>query len=166
LWGKRKSTWWPWYLDSLKKHFDLHCYDACELGNIDLSIYEEKAIHRQFVHGGIEVAVSHLLQQEKYKVHLLAFSIGGTIGWKAIQQGLKVASFCAVSATRLRYENEKINTPTQLFYGANDPYRPRQDWFDQHHYLHKEIIPSQGHAVYTLEKTAQYVSQKVIQQSQ
>ncbi len=131
LWGKRQSDWLECYQNILKPKFEIQKYDICALGNIDLSVYEEDAIHQQFVNGGIERAVENLLAQEKVRVHVLAFSMGGTIAWKAIQQGLKVDLFYAVSATRLRYESEQIGVPTQLFYGEMDTFKPDRVWFKQ-----------------------------------
>ena len=58
----------------------------------------------------------------------MAFSIGGTIAWKACLIGLKIDNFYAVSSTRLRYETEKPNCYTNLFFGEKDVYKPSLDW--------------------------------------
>ncbi|MEL6944601.1 MAG: alpha/beta hydrolase, partial [Bacteroidota bacterium] len=68
---------------------------------------------------------------EQVEVSILAFSIGGTIAWKAALKGLKIKSLWAFSATRLRYEVERPNIPIQLFFGQKDEYRPSSNWFDR-----------------------------------
>lgn len=145
LWGKKKFDWFLNYQKNLKA--DLLIYDSCELGNIDKTIYEEANLHQQFVSGSIDIAVDKLLEKEKNEVNVLAFSIGGTIAWKAILKGLKVNNLFVVSATRLRYEIEKPNCKIYLFYGENDIYKPKLTWFEHLGILVKEI-KNKGHEVY------------------
>ena len=57
------------------------------------------------MNSGIEIAVQTLLNKEKGEIKILAFSVGGTIAWKAALKGLKVSDLVAVSSNRLRYEN-------------------------------------------------------------
>ena len=135
--------------------FDIEFYDCCELGNIDKTYYNEKNLHSQFVNGGIEKAVENLLKIEKGQIDVLAFSIGGTIVWKAALKGLNVRKLFAVSSTRLRYENEIPNGVIKLYYGGNDNNKPNEDWLkkgsvdfailknrDHSFYIEKDFIAS------------------------
>ena len=98
LWGKEKSDWIAYYTAVLEKYFDVKYYDCCDLGNIDKSDYSEENLHHQFVDGGIARAVESLLQKEKEFIHVLGFSIGGYIAWKACLSGLKTQSLFAISS--------------------------------------------------------------------
>ena len=128
LWGNEKSEWIKNYINNLNSSFKIQFYDSCDLGNVDTSDYREKNLHRQFVNGGINTALERLLVLEKEKVNVLAFSIGGTIAWKAALLGLKTDRFYAISSTRLRYETEKPNCHTQLYFGEKDFHQPNLDW--------------------------------------
>lgn len=145
LWGIEKFDWFINYKEQLK--LETVVYDSCDLGNVDKSAYKEANLHQQFVSGGIELAVEKLLEKEKGEVNVLAFSIGGTIAWKAILKGLKVNKLFAVSATRLRYETEKPNCKIHLFYGEKDEFKPNKKWFQQFEIEQKEI-KNKGHEVY------------------
>jgi dienelactone hydrolase len=147
LWGKEKSDWVSGYLELLKDEFEIQYYDCCELGAIDKTNYTEENLHSQFVNGGIEKAVEHLLKAEKNQIDILAFSIGGTIAWKAALQGLNIRSLFAVSSTRLRYENEIPNGVIKLYYGENDRNTPSENWFEKHS-VDFEIIKNEGHNFY------------------
>jgi pimeloyl-ACP methyl ester carboxylesterase len=148
LWGKEKSDWVSVYVELLKDKFEIQYYDCCELGTIDKTNYTEENLHSQFVNGGIEKAVANLLKTEKNQIDILAFSIGGTIAWKAALRGLNVRSFFAVSSTRLRYENEIPNGILKLYYGENDSNKPNDDWFEKYS-MDFEIIESMKHSFYT-----------------
>ncbi len=149
LWGIEKFDWFLKFQNKL--NIEILVYDSCGLGNIDKSIYEESNLHQQFVNGGIEIAVEKLLEKEKNEVNILAFSIGGTIAWKAILKGLKVKNLFVVSATRLRYETEKLNCKTYLFYGEKDNYKPTKEWFQQLG-IEQIEVKDKGHEVYKDEK--------------
>ena len=136
LWGFEKVIWLNEYLQQLKDTFEIQVYDCCILGNIDKSEYNETNLHTQFIKGGITHAVKQLLQLEQDKVDILAFSIGGTIAWKAQLNGLKINNLYAVSSTRLRYEHIKPKYNTILYFGENDAYKPNSEWF-----LKMEITP-------------------------
>jgi dienelactone hydrolase len=148
LWGKEKSDWVSAYVELLKDKFGIQYYDCCELGVIDKTNYIEENLHSQFVNGGIEKTVEHLLKIEKNQVDILAFSIGGTIAWKAALKGLNVRSLFAVSSTRLRYENEIPNGTIKLYYGENDSSTPSENWFEKHS-IDFEIIKNKEHNFYT-----------------
>ena len=64
LWGVQKSEWLVNFKELLEDQYTVKFYDACSLGEIDLTIYEQENLHRQFVDFGIEKAVSNLLNQE------------------------------------------------------------------------------------------------------
>ncbi len=147
LWGKEKSGWTSHYTKLLSQHFDIQYYDSCELAGIDKSVYTEKALHHQFVNGGIERASHKLAELVQEEVHTLAFSIGGTIAWQFGLQTGNIKSLTAISSTRLRYEKVKPETSIKLWYGEDDNYRPSKDWFDQME-IECEIISGQGHLVY------------------
>jgi dienelactone hydrolase len=148
LWGKEKSDWVVGYVELLKDKFDIQYYDSCDLGEIDKINYNEESIHSQFVNGGIEKAVECLLKREKNGIDILAFSIGGTIAWKAALKGLNVRNLFAVSSTRLRYENEIPNGKIKLYYGENDSNIPSDNWLKKHS-IDFEIIKNKEHDFYT-----------------
>ncbi|MEO8237445.1 MAG: alpha/beta hydrolase [Flavobacterium sp.] len=104
LFGGKNPEWVNYYVEKLKSKFEIQYYDVLELGDIDTIDSGEVNIHNQFLNGGIDKAVEVLLHQEKEKVTILGFSIGGTIAWKAALKGLKVSHLIAVSSTRLRFE--------------------------------------------------------------
>ena len=85
---------------------------------------------------------------EKEEICILAFSVGGTIGWKYALKNANVKSITAVSSTRLRYETQKPKSDINLYFGANDNYKPEKDWFER---LQIEMYFEQnkGHLVYT-----------------
>ncbi|MEL6637707.1 MAG: alpha/beta hydrolase [Bacteroidota bacterium] len=149
LWGARRFDWWQHYEKRLGAHWEIEHYDATELAQIDLQRYEEEALHRQFVNGGIVRAVAELLRREAGRppAHVLAFSVGATIAWRALRAGLSARFLLAVSATRLRYESDFPQVPGVLLYGANDPYRPASDWLP-HCPLPTLLLPEVGHDCY------------------
>lgn len=129
LWGIADADWIIHYTSILENHFDLQFYDSCDLGNIDKANFTADHLHYQFINGGIEKAVSNLLLNEKGLINVLAFSIGGTIAWKAALSGLQIDQFFAISSIRLRYEIQKPVGVIKLFYGENDDYKPDENWF-------------------------------------
>ena len=148
LWGTQKATYLTQYTTLLQSKFDIQFLDCCQLGQVDTGNYSQESLHQQFVNGGIEKAVENLLKNYPQEVNILAFSIGGTIAWKANLAGLKVRNFYAVSATRLRYETEKPNSQIALIYGGLDAYRPQQDWFDDLSILEYMVLQKEGHELY------------------
>jgi pimeloyl-ACP methyl ester carboxylesterase len=161
LWGKEKSGWVSAYIELLKDKFEIQYYDCCELGAIDKINYTEENLHSQFVNGGIEKAVEHLLKTEKNQIDVLAFSIGGTIAWKAALQGLNIRCLFAVSATRLRYENGIPNGAIKLYYGENDSNAPSENWF-QKHSIDFKIIKKKEHDFYTEKDFATSICKEVL----
>lgn len=131
LWGIRKSEWTKSYLELLSSEFDILYYDCCELGNVDTSDFCESSLHSQFINGGIDRAVKRLIELETDRVDVLAFSIGGTIAWKAGLKGLNIRNFYSVSSTRLRHETQKPDCAIKLYYGDKDKFKPDVDWFER-----------------------------------
>lgn len=148
LWGKERSDWLKYYTEPLSQKFHIQYYDCCELGGINTSDYTEEELHRQFVQGGIDKAVVQLTALEREPVHILAFSIGGTIAWKFGLITGNLQSLYAVSSTRLRYEHQKPRGYLKLFYGVNDPFVPEQGWLDRMQIPYK-IFSGQEHTLYT-----------------
>ena len=153
LWGRENVDWVSTYVKSLSEVFEVVFYSSCELAGIPDFNISEKERHRLFIESGLEKAVENLLRLEKNEVLILAFSIGGTIGWKASLAGLKVVSFNAVSATRLRYEKEKPLNNIVLYYGEKDAYKPDASWFEKMKIDHG-VISHGTHEIYRGEEFA------------
>ncbi|WP_010522779.1 hypothetical protein [Aquimarina agarivorans] len=143
-----KSEWVYAYEQLLESAFDLRLYDCRTLGGIERPISTKSDLHCQFTNGGIDVAVKNLTQLEKEEVDVLAFSVGGTIAWKACLQGLKIKNLYAISATRLRHESKKPSCNTRLYYGSLDNYVPAFEWFKQH-CMTPTIFKNKYHELYT-----------------
>ena len=147
LWGSAKPDWLSLYTDALKLVFNIEFYDSCQLAEVDTSDLTEENLHRQFIDGGIERAVQNLLALEKSEVHILAFSIGGTIAWKyGLHSGL-IQSLTCVSSTRLRYETQKPSGCIKVYFGEEDTYRPADQWLQS---MTDEftILPKKTHTLY------------------
>ncbi|TDG35024.1 alpha/beta hydrolase [Pedobacter changchengzhani] len=161
LWGKEKSDWIKYYLDTLKIYFDISYFDVCDLGCIDKSDYSEKAIHQQFIAGGLTQAIERLTEEDQNFTYILGFSIGGYIGWIAILKGLKAKYLFAISSTRLRYETAKPNAHITLIFGENDTYKPADDWFKQIG-LPTKIYQNSTHELYKNEEIANKICEFII----
>ncbi|MDH5368308.1 MAG: hypothetical protein OEW67_15120 [Cyclobacteriaceae bacterium] len=161
LWGLEKSQWIDYYKNNLQNSFEIKCYDSCELGQLDQSIYSEEALHKQFINGGIEIGVQNLLKKEKDDATILGFSVGGTIGWKygIARSGIK--SLYAVSSTRLRYEVNKPRGNIALYFGSEDNYKPTKDWCNKMNVACIEEI-DKGHQVYMESDFAKKLCKKII----
>jgi len=118
-------------------------YDCRQISSID----KNDNIHAQYLESGIEKGVEYLLENESDIDCIVAYSMGGTIAWKAIIKGLNVKHLIAVSATRLRLETEKPNCKLSLLYGADDGYQPTPEWFD-HMKIIPEIYEHKNHEMY------------------
>ena len=161
LWGKEKSDWVIGYVELLKDKFEIQYYDCCELGKIDKTNYVEENLHSQFINGGIEKAVANLLKTEKNPIDVLAFSVGGTIAWKAALKGVNVRSLFAVSSTRLRYEDRNPKGIIKLYYGENDIHKPSNDWFKKHS-IDFEIIKNKNHDFYTEKECTTLICNEIL----
>ncbi|WP_117879352.1 alpha/beta hydrolase [Aureibaculum luteum] len=148
LWGIEKSVWINDYTEILDSIFEIQYYDCCDLGQVDKLEYQENNLHNQFINGGIEVATKRLLELEKKRIDVLAFSIGGIIAWKAQLNGLKINTLYSISSTRLRYEKEKPKCNLSLYFGDKDNYKPTSEWFDRIE-LNPKIFKNKEHKLYT-----------------
>lgn len=153
LWGKEKSDWIDFYIENLKGEYEISYYDCRELAQIDQTIDTEEALHQQFVNGGIQTAITQLILKEQEMVTVLGFSVGGSIGWKATLQGLKVDRLFAVSSTRIRYETEKPAAEIKLYYGENDAFKPASEWHEKLE-TKVHIFPDESHSLYVKKEMA------------
>lgn len=160
IWGMSKSDWIDQYVLSLERNYQVSIYDSHKLGLIDATNLSEKAIHEQFINGGIDRAVEKLINQRPSIFSVIGFSIGGLIAWRACLQGFKVETLIAVSSTRLRYEKEKPNCNLFLIYGQEDKYKPDENWFTTLNVNHV-IIEGQGHEVYKNSEIIPHLLQKL-----
>ena len=148
MWGLEGCAWIGQYVELLDPVFSIQLYDSCELGNVDVAEADEEAVHSAFVQSGIDIAARRLLELEPNEVDVLAFSVGGTIAWKAGMTGMRIGHFYAASSTRLRLQTEKPAIPTRLFYGSDDLHQPKASWFEQME-LGSPIMVSGAHDFYT-----------------
>ncbi|KPM32473.1 Hypothetical protein I595_889 [Croceitalea dokdonensis DOKDO 023] len=151
MWGVKKGLWITSYFGYLQQFFDIQFYDSQQLGHIDELVNTEKNLHKAFVNGGIDTAVAHLMKKETEPCHVLAFSTGGTIAWKAGLKGFKMKSLTAISATRIRFEETKPSCEIDLMYGENDVYRPNLEWAENVG-VSMNVVPNFGHELYSDEK--------------
>jgi len=147
LWGKNKSEWLVQFNETLSPEYKTKFYDSCELGEIDLTLSEEKLIHRQFVNFGIQKAVNKLLRIETQPQIYIGCSVGGVIAWKAGLLGLKMEQLITLSSTRLRMETEKPNCPITMYFGELDKHKPAAKWFESIGCNYK-IIEQSNHDIY------------------
>jgi len=154
LWGWQSAPWLMDYLKNLSANYSIVICDSCAMAEIEPMGKSEKEIHHQFVNGGIEKAVSFLLEQHgsnETPMDILAFSVGATIAWKAILKGMNIDVFYGVSGTRLRYEDEKPDVVVKLLYGSEDEFKPRVEWFEKLN-LEMNLIEGEEHDIYKQEK--------------
>jgi hypothetical protein len=163
MWGIKKGLWVTSYLGYLQQFYDIVYYDCQELANVDFKIESEEELHNEFVSGGIEVAVANLLKKESNAIpsHYLAFSIGGTIAYKAGLSGLEIKSLYTVSATRLRKEIEKPSFETRFVYGSVDKFKPSDVWASNLG-LELTIIDGYNHDMYSDEKITKEICQELL----
>lgn len=161
LFGKEYSDWVSIYFELLESEFDILFYNCQTLGGIRSNIENQKDIHSEFIDYGIDTAVKNLINFETETINVLAFSIGGTIAWKAALNGLKVNRFWAISSTRLRYETEKPNCKTTLFYGENDIYKPDNNWFNELNMNH-HILENKDHDMYSNPETIAFICNSIL----
>ncbi|MEX0274664.1 MAG: hypothetical protein AB3N16_09825 [Flavobacteriaceae bacterium] len=156
MWGSKQGLWITSYLGYLQQYYDIEYYDSQQLANIDLLVNTKENIHKAFVDGGIEVAAEHLLKRSKEASHYLAFSVGGSIVWKAALKGLPVKSMYLVSSTRLRFEEKKPDAPVTVLCGGRDPYAPGNDWTKKMN-LEMQVAKKFGHSLYSDEMMIQKI---------
>ncbi len=149
LWGLENSGWINLYFEILIARFEIQLYDSCKLANISFVDKIENQLHDEFINGGIDLAVENLLNLEKGNISVLAFSIGGTIAWKAGLKGLKIVNFTAISSTRLRFESTNPDCKIQLYFGENDEDKPVGMWA-KNLSVDYEIVENEGHEMYKI----------------
>jgi len=130
LWGLRKGSFLNHYQDEFKAYFDIRVIDSLELACIDKRVYTKESLHRQFINGGIDRAVERLFLSLDEPVHILAFSIGGVIAWKAAMRSAYVEYLTCVSSTRLRLETKRPSCQVSLIFGSNESFGPMVEWFE------------------------------------
>jgi dienelactone hydrolase len=164
LWGTAKSNWMDLYLQNLSAELDVEYRDARALAEVNLNTLDKQKqnIHQEFIDTGIDKAVENILKFKSDNLIVLAFSIGGTIAWKAALKGLKVDSLYLISSTRLRHETEKPNCKIHLMYGEYDTYKPEAKWFEKLNLDYEAIIDGE-HEIYTSESIAKQISDRIIQ---
>lgn len=163
LWGTKNSQWLNNYTSILDQHFDTAFYNSTDLAEIEMLNLAQDQIHQRFIANGINKAVENLLKHETESINILAFSIGGTIAWKAALKGLKVKNLFAVSATRLRYETEKPAGKIELFFGDDDSFLPDLEWFDKL-IIKKHIFTSQDHEMYRQKEIAYEICSVIVRE--
>lgn len=161
LFGGKNPEWIKRYTDLLESKFDIQYYDVLELANITVSDLTEIDIHNQFLNGGIDKAVENLLNQEKEKVTVLGFSIGGTIAWKASLKGLNISQLFVVSSTRLRFETEIPNCKIKLYFGKKDLNMPNSKWFSDLK-ISNQIFENQDHELYLEKKNTLLICNDIL----
>ena len=146
LWGFNNDPYVNIYIEKLYNHFDVDLIDAQLLGDIRPSL-DEPEIHTQFVESGIQLAADRLVKADIHFDLLIGFSVGGTIGWKAIADGAKIDSLITISATRIRKEIIPLTKPVEIYFGELEEHGPSKDWFDSKG-LTSKIIKKKGHQIY------------------
>lgn len=146
MWGLGSTTWINDYHRTFHETYDVKVFDSRELAGIDPKISGEQEIHRCFLHGGVETAVSHLLSKVQRTNVIVGFSIGGLIAWKAALQGLACQQLIAVCSTRLRLETQRPVQEVKLIYGDQDAFAPQKDWFQKMKLV--PVIVEGGHEIY------------------
>ena len=72
-------------------------------------------------------------------------------------------SLTAISANRIRLEDQKPNTRMNLVYGECDEFKPTQKWAEDMG-INLNIVPNFGHTLYTDEKIISEVCLGLLEQ--
>jgi len=142
-----QPSWLQDYITHFEKDYSVSHFDSKKQAGIPNNIQTPEEIHQRFILGGLAHGVQQLLKTQQSPTQILAFSMGGTLVWKALLQGLPCTRLCCISATRLRYETQRSDCPIRLIYGKEDTHRQSTTWFDQMG-IDPTIIPNQGHTLY------------------
>ena len=161
MWGVKKGLWITSYFGYLQQYYSIEFQDAQQLANLDIPVLSKENIHKAFVDGGIDMAVAHLLKKVQEPCHVLAFSTGGTIAWKAGLKGLPMKSLTAISPTRIRFEGKRPDCPIHLTFGEHDSFRPTDQWAENVG-VSMNIVPGFGHELYSDEKIIGEVSMAML----
>lgn len=161
MWGVKKELWITSYFGYLQHYYDIEFYDIKTLGNIDIPVCTDENLHQAFLDGGIDTAVAHLKSKITEPKHVLAFSMGAAIAWKAALEGMQIHSFTAVSGTRLRLEKNKPKCPIKLIYGEKDEFKPNEQWYNAMD-IAPIIVPGFGHNLYSDDKIVKDVCYELL----
>ena len=161
LWGLRKASFLNRYLDEFEAYFEIRVIDSLELACIDKRVYTKESLHRQFINGGIERAAERLFLSLEEPVHILAFSIGGAIAWKAAMRSTYVERLTCVSSTRLRLETERPTCQISLIFGSNESFGPSIDWFETMETNRIEVIGGE-HDFYRYNRERAVIKEQVL----
>ena len=161
-WGAKKGLWIASYFGYLQQYYDIVFHDCQQLGNVDVTIFSEENIDNAFEEGGIERAVSNLIDKEIEPAHYLAFGTGATVAYKAFLQGLPVKSVTAISATGIESENQMVPADVELIYGECDKSKPGLKWAKRVG-ANLRIVPNFGHTLYSDEKVISEVSLELLE---
>ena len=148
MWGLDRCEWIKQYVELLDPIFSILLYDSRALGDVRVADAAEEDIHAAFIAAGVDTAADKLLEMEPGKVDILAFSMGGSIAWKAGLKGMHIGHLFAVSSTRLRLQTEKPDCRIQLFNGTDDPFHLKPSWFEKLK-LDPPLMENGGHDFYT-----------------
>ena len=159
LYGISNEPWMETFRNELNPHFTVIEYDCRELAEI--AHLNPTEIHASFANGGIERATKNLLLAESTPVHLLGFSVGGTIAWKYALESSKVISITTVSATRLRNETKIPAALMNIYFGEWEEFGPQQEWFNTMS-IDPIVIPHLGHECYKELTLIPQICQKII----
>ncbi len=165
LWGFKNTPWLQEYIRLLSPNFELTFFDSNKNAQIPSTLTSQLDIHQYFTQKkGLEHSVVQLQKQGNQKTSILAFSIGGTIAWKAIQKGFKFNTFIAVSSTRLRLEKKRPSGNIKLFFGTEDKYAPTNAWFTKNN-ISYTLIKDKKHNLYTIQDSIQTICSSLINET-
>ena len=162
LWGTSKTDWKSLYIEPLQKFFELRFYNAIDLAEIQVEEYRENILHQLFVNGGMDTAVERLLELEMKPVHIMGFSVGGTIAWRYSLRSKNILSLYCLSSTRLRKETSKPTTLIHLSFGELDSYKPDPGWADKLG-LELTIVGNQDHEFYSKKEFSTEFNKRLLQ---
>ncbi len=156
MWGSKKGLWITSYLGYLQQYFDIVFYDSRELAQIDKTKASGEELYKAFLDGGMEMAVSQLLANEKEASHYLTFCAGGNIAWHAALRGLPIKSLYAVSPMNLHLITKELPCAVTLLYGELSDNLPSRAWAIKTNSM-MEVVPNFGHEMYSDEKVIRKV---------
>lgn len=156
LWGSKKGLWITSYLGYLQQYFDIQYYDTFQLADVEEIVCSPQKLVDAFHKGGMETAVSQLLNKENEAAHYLTFCCGGTVAWEAAHRGLPMRSLYAIAPMVIPEGIPSPDCPVRLLFGGKDPNVLSEEWA-QEQGVSLEILPDYGHELYTDEKIIQKV---------
>lgn len=146
LWGEERSSWWDSYCSYFSAHYSVVMYDVRLLAGVSSRDLKKEQIHDALINGGIDKVVTQILDIHKGQEYdLLGMSVGGYIAWQVAMQSPTVGRVAAISATRLRYEEQRPNAKTLVIYGELDEYKPTASWLSA---MEANIRPNMPHELY------------------